>query len=324
MKKILTGIQSTGIPHLGNILGAINPIIELSKNTNDYKTFAFIADLHSLTTIKNGTDRRNYVNSIAATFIALGYEMKYNFLYRQSKIPQITELNWYLNCFTPYPTLANAHSFKDKSNNLADVNAGLFTYPVLMASDILLFNADIVPVGKDQKQHLEITRDIAQKVNKNYGRKIFTLPEALINKNVMIIPGTDGRKMSKSYNNFINIFAAEKELQKQINKIVTPVKTLEEPKDYENCIIFKIYSLLANENDIENMKQNYINGNYGFSHAKRELLGLILEKYKNERFSYNILISDQNFIEDILLINEEKVKQIAEQKINELREVLGF
>jgi tryptophanyl-tRNA synthetase len=322
MIKILTGIQSTGIPHLGNILGAINPIIELSKN-NNFKTFAFIADLHSLTTIKNATDRRNYVNSVAASFITLGYDMKNNYLYRQSKIPQITELNWYLNCFTPYSLLNKSHSFKDKSDNLKDINAGLFTYPVLMTSDILLFDANIVPVGKDQKQHLEITRDIAQKFNKNY-YKIFTLPEPLINENVMIIPGTDGRKMSKSYDNFINIFASEKDLQKQINKIITPVKTLEEPKDYKNCIIFKIYSLLANDVQINTIKQNYINGNYGFSHAKRELLELILEKYKEQRYIFNNLINDTNSIEETLLINEEKVKQIAQVKINEVKEVLGF
>jgi tryptophanyl-tRNA synthetase len=213
MARILTGIQSSGRPHLGNLLGAILPAIEMSKNPAN-ESFFFIADLHSLTTIKDAQERIANTNAVAAAWLAFGFDTEKNYFYRQSRLPEVCELTWYLNCFTPYPMLANAHSFKDKSDNLADVNAGLFDYPVLMAADILLYDANFVPVGKDQQQHLEITRDIAQKFNHHYQKEIFVIPEAKINEEVMTIPGTDGRKMSKSYKNFIDIFLPSKELKK--------------------------------------------------------------------------------------------------------------
>ncbi|NQZ77471.1 MAG: tryptophan--tRNA ligase, partial [Ekhidna sp.] len=204
MARILTGIQSSGKPHLGNLLGAIMPAIELSKN-KDNESFFFIADLHSLTTIKDSKQRIENTNAVAAAWLACGFDTSTNTFYRQSRVPACCELTWYLNCFTPFPMLANAHSFKDKSDKLADVNAGLFDYPVLMASDILLYDANFVPVGKDQKQHLEMTRDIASSFNHQFG-ETFTIPEALIDDHVMTIPGTDGQKMSKSYGNIIDIF----------------------------------------------------------------------------------------------------------------------
>jgi tryptophanyl-tRNA synthetase len=230
MARVLTGIQSSGRPHLGNILGAIVPAIELI-NQNQEESFIFIADFHSLTSSKDGELRKQNTLAVAAAWLAFGLDIQRTTFYRQSHIPEVTELTWYLNCFTPYPMLANAHSFKDKSARLADVNAGLFTYPVLMAADILLYSADLVPVGKDQLQHLEMTRDIATTFNRIVGEEILVVPEARISEQVMIIPGTDGQKMSKSYNNYIDIFLPEKELKKNVNSIVTDSTPLEEPKN---------------------------------------------------------------------------------------------
>src|SRR5690349_17736704 len=243
MARILTGIQSSGKPHLGNLLGAIIPAIELSKTPGN-ESFFFIADLHSLTTIKDAKTRIDNVNAVAAAWLAFGFDMDKNYLYRQSRIPEVCELTWYLNCFTPFPMLANATSFKDKSDRLADVNAGLFTYPVLMAADILLYNAEFVPVGKDQKQHVEIARDIASTFNNTYG-DVFVLPEAKIDEQVMTIPGIDGQKMSKSYHNFIDIFLPEKELLKVVKSIVTDSTPLEEPKNPDTDTVYKLYALMA-------------------------------------------------------------------------------
>ena len=247
MARILTGIQSSGLPHLGNLLGAIQPAIELSKNPQN-ESFLFIADLHSLTTLKNGTERELYVRSIASTWLAFGFDTDKNVFWRQSRVQEHAELSWYLSCFTPFPMLANATSFKDKSEKLADVNAGLFTYPVLMAADILLYNANIIPVGKDQKQHLEMAKDIASRFNNLAGEDILVLPEPHIDERMMTIPGVDGQKMSKSYNNYINIFLPEKELKNVLKKIVSDSTPLEEPKDPDTDITFKIYSLLAIRN----------------------------------------------------------------------------
>ena len=281
MTRILTGIQSSGKPHLGNILGAIKPSIELSKNSKNDSLF-FIADLHSLINIKDSKVRNENTLAIAASWIAMGFDYEKNYFYRQSKIIQVCELAWYLNCFTPYPMLSNSHSFKDKSDNLSDVNSGLFTYPVLMAADILLYDSEIVPVGKDQKQHLEITRDIAKSFNHNYG-DTFIIPESKIDKNVQTIPGTDGRKMSKTYENTIDIFADEKSLKKQIMSIVTDSKGLEDKKNPESCNIFNIFKLIASEDEVKKMKKNYSEGGYGYGHAKTHLLNLILDLFRKER-----------------------------------------
>ena len=243
MSRILTGIQSSGKPHLGNLLGAIIPAIRLSQDPKN-ESFFFIADLHSLTTIKDAEVRKENVNAVAAAWLAFGFDTDKNLFYRQSKVPQVTELNWYMSCYTPFPMLANAHSFKDKSDRLADVNAGLFTYPVLMACDIILYDANVVPVGKDQKQHLEMTRDIASAFNHRYG-DVFVLPEARIDEQIMTIPGTDGQKMSKSYGNTIDIFQTDKKLRKNVMQIITDSTPMEEPKNPDNCNVFNIYKLLA-------------------------------------------------------------------------------
>ena len=322
MARILTGIQSTNIPHLGNILGAMLPAIEMSKNPENECLF-FIADLHSLTSVKDATFRKSSTYSVAAAWIALGFDIDKNLLYRQSDVPEVCELTWYLNCFTPFPMLANAHSFKDKSEKLSDVNAGLFTYPVLMAADILLYDANYVPVGKDQLQHLEITRDIANSFNSKYG-ETFVLPDAKINEEVMIVPGTDGQKMSKSYNNFINVFLPEKELKKVVMGIVTDSTPLEEPKNPENCNVFKLFKLIAEKNQIEDLRQKYEGGNFGYGHAKTHLFELILNKFENTRKNYDQLMNDLSSLDGILLKGASKARGISNPVLERVREKLGF
>jgi tryptophanyl-tRNA synthetase len=323
MNKILTGIQSTNVPHLGNILGAILPAIELSKQANT-QSLLFIADMHSLTSIKDPDFIRKSTLAVAATWLAFGVDTQKTIFYRQSRVPQVTELAWYLNCFTPFPMLANAHSYKDKSDRLSDVNAGLFTYPVLMAADILLYDANKVPVGKDQVQHLEITSDIAKAFNNKVGQEIFILPEALTDDRVMIIPGTDGQKMSKSRNNFINIFLPENELKKVVMNIITDSTPLEEPKNPDTCNAFKLFQLLASEQNTQTMRQNYLKGGYGYGHAKKELLELILSKYKTERLEYNRLMEAPNILEKELAIGEAKANDLANQKLKQVRNVVGY
>ena len=322
MARILTGIQSSGVPHLGNILGAIQPAIELSK-FEDNESLFFIADLHSLTTIKNPEIIKHNTYATAAAWLAFGFNTDKNIFYRQSDIPEVTELMWILNCFTPYPMLANAHSFKDKSDNLSDVNSGLFNYPVLMAADILLYDADVVPVGKDQLQHLEMTRDIAGSFNHIYGDTL-VLPEAKIDERVMIISGTDGQKMSKSYGNTINVFSDEKALKKQVMQIITDSIPLEEPKDPNKCNVFNIYKLVANPEEIITMENNYRNGNYGYGHAKKELLELILRKYSSERKLYSEYMNNPDLIEERLKEGAEKARKTASSVLARVKSKLGF
>jgi tryptophanyl-tRNA synthetase len=322
MARVLTGIQSTGVPHLGNILGAIVPAIELSKNPAN-ESLLFIADLHSLTTFRDAELLRHNTYATAATWLAFGFDTSKNLFYRQSDVTEVCELMWYLNCFTPFPMLANAHSFKDKSNRLSDVNSGLFTYPVLMAADILLYDAEIVPVGKDQQQHLEMTRDIAGSFNHTYGDTL-VLPEAQIDKRVMTIPGTDGQKMSKSYHNFIDIFLPEKKLRKQIMGIVTDSTPLEEPKDWESCNVFKLYELLGSESQIAELKAQYEGGNFGYGHAKQALYELILERFAKQRERFNHLMENTDEIESELLKGAEKAKVIAQSVLQRVRQKVGY
>ena len=322
MARILTGIQSSGVPHLGNILGAIIPAIEMSKSIENESLF-FIADLHSLTTIKNAESIKHNTYATAAAWLAFGFDTEKNIFYRQSNISEVTELMWILNCFTAYPMLANAHSFKDKANNLADVNSGLFTYPVLMAADILLYDANIVPVGKDQLQHLEMTRDIAGSFNHLMGNA-FVLPEAKVSENVMLVPGTDGKKMSKSYDNTIDIFAQEKYLKKQIMGIVTDSLDLEASKDPSNCNVFKIYKLLASTEQTKKMEHNYKKGGFGYGHAKVALFELILTKFSTERNKYSELMQDPTQIEKKLIEGSEKAKKIASSVLQRVKGKLGI
>jgi tryptophanyl-tRNA synthetase len=322
MARILTGIQSSGRQHLGNILGAIKPAIAMAAKPEN-ESFLFIADLHALTTVKDGARLRENVLATAAAWLACGLDPEKTFFYRQSDVVECTELTWYLNCFTPYPMLANAHSFKDKSDNLADVNAGLFDYPVLMASDILLYDAEFVPVGKDQKQHLEMTRDIATTFNTRYG-DVFVLPEAAIDESVMTIPGTDGRKMSKSYGNIIDIFLPEKELKKQVMSIVTDSTPLEEPKNPDTCNVFALFKLLANDAQTAHMRQNYAGGNYGYGHAKKALLELILEIFATERQRFDALMANPKAIDAALALGADKVRPIAQATLKRVKTRLGY
>lgn len=322
MSRILTGIQSTGRPHLGNILGAIVPAITLSNQENNESLF-FIADLHSLTTIKDAETRKHNTDAVAAAWLAFGFDTDKNIFYRQSRIPEVCEMTWYLNCFTPYPMLANAHSFKDKSDRLADVNAGLFTYPVLMTSDIIMYDADFVPVGKDQQQHLEMARDIASTFNNMYG-DTFVLPEAKIDESRMTIPGTDGQKMSKSYGNTLDIFLPDKKLRKQVMTIVTDSTPLEEPKNPEGDTVFALYSLLASEEQIADMRKKYEGGNYGYGHAKQELYELILEKYADERKAFNYYMENLPELHTKLEKGEAKAREIAREVLGKVKEKLGY
>lgn len=323
MARILTGIQSSGRPHLGNILGAIKPAIDLSKDPNN-EAFLFIADLHSLISIKDGNLLRQNTAAIAAAWLAFGFDTNKNFFYRQSALaPFHTELLWYLSCFTPYPMLANAHSFKEKSDKLADVNAGLFTYPVLQAADIMLYDAHVVPVGKDQKQHLEMSKDIGAAFNHRYG-DILVLPEARIDENIMVIPGTDGAKMSKSYGNIIDIFLPEKELLKNIKKILSDSTPLEAPKNPDTDITFKLYSLIASPEETEDIRQKYLAGGYGYGHAKQALSDLIISAFKEEREIFNFYLDNPTELEKKLQEGEAKAREIASETIGRVRKVLGY
>ncbi|MDQ3047340.1 MAG: tryptophan--tRNA ligase [Bacteroidota bacterium] len=322
MSRILTGIQSTNIPHLGNILGAIMPAIELSRQPGNDSLF-FIADLHSLTTIKDAAFRKESTDAVAATWLAFGFDTEKNIFYRQSDVTEVCELTWYLNCFTPFPMLANAHSFKDKSERLADVNAGLFTYPVLMTADIILYDAHFVPVGKDQVQHLEMSRDIAEKFNNTYG-ETFVVPQTKVDESVMIVPGIDGQKMSKSYNNFINIFLPEKELKKVVMSIVTDATPLEAAKNPDTCNVFALYKLIANAEQTETMKENYLRGGYGYGHAKTALLEVMLDRFKKERETYDYYMNNRSELDARLKTGADKARVIAKATLGRVREKLGF
>ena len=322
MARILTGIQSTGTPHLGNILGAIIPAITLSKQEEN-ESFLFIADLHSLTQIKNSKSLKENTYATAATWMAFGLDTTKSVFYRQSDVPEVTELMWYLLCMYPYQRLTLAHSFKDKSDRLEDVNGGLFTYPILMAADILLYDAEIVPVGKDQKQHIEMARDVANRFNLQFGETLI-LPEDQIKDDTKLIPGTDGEKMSKSRGNHIDIFLPEKELRKQIMSIISDSTPLEEPKNPESCHIFSLYALLASEEEILSMKGNYLRGNYGYGHAKQALFELILSKFSSQRENYTYLMRNKNKIEEALNIGSNKARKVATSVLNRVREKVGY
>lgn len=321
MSRILTGIQATGTPHLGNLLGAIIPAIELSKKANN-ESFLFIANLHSLTQIKDAKELKQNTYEIAAAWLACGLDTEKTYFYRQSDIPETCELTWYLDCFFPFQRLTLAHSFKDKADRLADVNAGLFNYPILMAADILLYDAEVVPVGKDQLQHLEIARDVASRFNNQMG-DVFVLPQAELQEDTKYVPGTDGRKMSKSMGNIINIFLPEKELKKQVMSIETDSKALEDPKDPETDKVFAIYELIATPEQTEDLRAKYLAGNFGYGHAKNALLALILERFSKERELFSYYLNNLDELEVKLQEGAAKTKVIAKETIARVRESLG-
>jgi len=322
MSRILTGVQSTGTPHLGNLLGAIMPAIEMA-NQPENESFIFIADMHSLTQIKDADTLRQNTYSVAATWLACGLDIERSVFYRQSDIPQVTELSWYLSCFFPYQRLTLAHSFKDKADRLEDVNSGLFSYPMLMAADILLYDAEIVPVGKDQLQHIEMTRDVASRFHAKMG-EVFVLPEANVQKDTMYIPGTDGAKMSKSKGNTINIFQTDKKLRKQIMSIDTDSTPLEEPKDPETCNVFALYRIMASEEQTAEMRKNYEAGGYGYGHAKQALFELVKDKFETPREKYEYYINNLEEIDKALKIGSEKAKTVANNVLQKVREKAGY
>ena len=322
MARILTGIQSSGKPHLGNILGAIRPAIELSQQSGNESLF-FIADLHTLTSLKDAEARKENTYAVAAAWLACGFDTDKNIFYRQSDVSEVCELAWILSCLTPFPMLANAHSFKDKSERLADVNAGLFTYPVLMAADILMYEADLIPVGKDQIQHIEIARDIAAAFNKTYGETL-VLPQAKTNESVMIVPGIDGQKMSKSYNNYIDVFLPEKALRKQVMSITTDSTPMEEPKNPDTCNVFKLYKLLGNTEQVSQLNAKYAGGNYGYGHAKQELFDLILEQFSKERELFDHYMNNKNILDAKLQEGALKAKAIGLPILQKVRTKVGY
>lgn len=322
MARILTGIQSTGTPHLGNILGAIIPAIQMAQNPKN-ESFLFIADMHSLTQIKNGTELRNNTYATAATWLAFGLDIEETVFYRQSDVPQVTELAWYLSCFFPYQRLTLAHSFKDKADRLEDVNAGLFGYPMLMAADILLYDANIVPVGKDQLQHLEMTRDVASRFHAQLG-ETFILPDAKVQEETMYVPGTDGAKMSKSKGNLINLFQTDKKLRKQIMGIQTDSTPMEDPKDPATDNVFALYKILASQPQIEEMSANYLAGNYGYGHAKQALYEVILNKFEEPREKFEYYMNNLNEVDEALALGAEKAKKVADGVLQRVRAKLGY
>jgi tryptophanyl-tRNA synthetase len=322
MARILTGVQSTGTPHLGNILGAIIPAIEMS-NDPENESYLFIADMHSLTQIKDSNKLSQNTYATAATWLAFGLNIENTVFYKQSSIPQVTELSWYLSCFFPFSRLELAHSFKDKSDRLEDVNGGLFTYPMLMAADILLYDANIIPVGKDQLQHIEMTRDVVSRVHAKVG-DVFVIPEGKIQKENMLISGTDGQKMSKSKGNVIDIFQSDKALRKQIMSIQTDSTALEAPKKWSTCNSFAIFKLLASDSEIKQMKKNYEAGGYGYGHAKQALFELICNKFSEQRKRYAYYMDNLEEIDQALEFGAKRAAITANTVLKRVRKKLGY
>ncbi|MEK9530945.1 MAG: tryptophan--tRNA ligase [Flavobacteriaceae bacterium] len=322
MARILTGIQSTGTPHLGNLLGAILPAIELAKQSKE-DAFLFIADMHSLTQIKDADKLRRNTQATAAAWLACGLDTDAACFYRQSDVPEVTELAWYLNCCFPFSRLSLAHSFKDKADRLADVNAGLFTYPMLMAADILLYDADLVPVGKDQQQHLEMARDVATRFHALYD-ETFVLPEAKVQTETQYVLGTDGAKMSKSKDNTINVFLPEKKLRKQIMSIATDSTPLEEPKNPDTCTVFSLYSQIATKEAVATMRTQYEAGGYGYGHAKQDLFEAIMTRFADARAKFDAYMQTPDELEVQLSKGAAKARAVAGPVLQRVRQNMGF
>ena len=322
MAKILTGIQSTGTPHLGNILGAIIPAIEMANSSNE-ESYLFIANMHSLTQIKDLNVLNENTFSTAATWLSFGLDPNKSCFFRQSDVPEVTELAWYLSCFFPYQRLKLAHSFKDKADNLKDVNSGLFSYPMLMSADILMYDANIVPVGKDQLQHLEMTRDVATRFNNLMG-DTFVIPEAKIQDDTKYIIGTDGEKMSKSKSNIIDVFLDDKKLRKQIMKIQTQSLSVEEPKDPDKCNVFKLFKVIATSEETEKLRSRYTKGGIGYGEAKELLYNETLNRFSENRKMFFELNNNRDKVEQLLLDGALKARKQAQNVLKRVRARVGF
>ncbi len=319
--RILSGIQPSGTLHIGNYFGMMKPSVEMQNNG---EAFFFIADYHSLTTLPDPSELRKRVFNVALDFLACGLDPAKALIFRQSDVPEVTELAWILNCITPIGLLERAHSYKDKVAKGFSPNTGLFAYPVLMAADILIYKSHVVPVGKDQKQHLEITRDIAIKFNQQYGKDVFVIPEERIREEVAVVPGLDGQKMSKSYNNTIEIFGKEKEIRSKVMKVVTDSKGLEDIKDPSTCNIVALYKLFASPEQVKEMEDKYRAGNYGYGHAKQALFEVIWEYFAPYRKRREELLADPSYIESVLKTSAEKARAVAAKTMDEVRQTVGL
>ena len=322
MAKILTGIQSTGTPHLGNILGAIIPAVKMANSSNE-ESYLFIANMHSLTQIKDQNILKENTFLTAATWLAFDLDSKKSCFFRQSDVPEVTELAWYLSCFFPYQRLRLAHSFKDKSDNLKDVNSGLFTYPMLMSADILMYDANIVPVGKDQLQHLEMTRDVASRFNNLMG-ETFVIPEAKVQDDTNYIIGTDGEKMSKSKSNIIDIFLDDKKLRKQIMKIQTQSLSVEEAKNPDQCNVFKLFKVIASDDEVKKLHLRYTKGGIGYGEAKELLYHEILNRFSINREKFFELTNNKDRVEELLLEGAIKARKQAQNVLKRVRSRVGY
>lgn len=329
-KKVsLTGIKPTGMPHIGNYFGAIKPALKLAEN---YESRYFIADYHALNAVKDKEQLKFMTYQVAASWLACGLNPKKSLIYKQSDISETFELSTILAAFTPKGLMNRAHAYKAKVDENsakkedpdANINMGLFTYPILMAADILLFDSDVVPIGKDQQQHLEMTADIAEAVNSNYKKELFKIPAAQIGKETQYIVGMDGRKMSKSYDNTIEIFLPEKKLRKKIMKIVTNAQSIEEKKDPESCNVFKLYKLFSSKKQQKEIADKYRAGGMAYSYAKQQLFEVMNEFLKPMREKYDYFMENTNEIEKILKAGSKKAREIAKRKIEFLRKEIGI
>ena len=322
MAKILTGIQSTGTPHLGNILGAIIPAVKMANSSNE-ESYLFIANMHSLTQIKDQNILKENTFLTAATWLAFDLDSKKSCFFRQSDVPEVTELAWYLSCFFPYQRLRLAHSFKDKSDNLKDVNSGLFSYPMLMSADILMYDANIVPVGKDQLQHLEMTRDVASRFNNLMG-ETFVIPEAKVQDDTNYIIGTDGEKMSKSKSNIIDIFLDDNKLRKQIMKIQTQSLSVEEAKNPDQCNVFKLFKIIASDDEVKKLHLRYTKGGIGYGEAIELLYHEILNRFSINREKFFELTNNRDRVEELLLEGAIKARKQAQNVLKRVRSRVGY
>lgn len=321
-KRILSGVQSSGTLHLGNYFGMMRPAIQLQEDENN-ECYYFIANFHALTQLPEPELLRERTRNVALDFLACGLDPKRTVFFRQSDVPEVQELSWILSCLTPMGLLERCHSYKDKLAHGQEANHGLFAYPVLMAADILLYDSVLVPVGKDQKQHLEVTRDVAIRFNNRYGEKL-VVPDALIGQDVAVIPGIDGQKMSKSYGNGIELFGEGKPIRKKFMRIVTDCKGVEEPKDPETCTIFKLYKLMATPEETEALRQRYLAGGMGYGEAKQ----LLYEKYESYfgpmRERRKELEANPSVVEDILQDGAERARKVARETLARVRDAVGL
>ncbi len=318
--RILSGIQPSGKLHIGNYLGMIKSMVEYQEKD---ELFCFIANMHGLTTLFDGSQMRENINEALIGLLALGIDTEKSILWVQSDIAEVAELTWYLGTVTPMGLLQRCHSYKDKVARNIPASSGLFTYPVLMAADILLYSSNIIPVGQDQKQHVEVTRDIAIKFNAVYG-DILTIPEAEIQEEIAVIPGTDGQKMSKSYNNTIEIFAPEKELRRKIMSIVTDSASVEEPKDPDANNVFLLYKLFASLEDTDAMAEKFRRGGYGYGEAKKELFNLLMDYFGPYRKKREEIVADPSYVEEVRKKGAEKARNIASELIGKVRKAIGM